>query len=103
MSEHLSIPASPYGVSKAGANYLVAKMHIEHPALTATAYAPGWVSTDLTKNVAGSGDLVAGILTGMSPTPVAESMKALLLHVDSATREKHGGRFWDWNQEERKF
>lgn len=39
----------------------------------------------------------------MAPTPVEESLKALLLHLDTATRDGNGGRFWDWHQNAKQF
>lgn len=31
-----------------------------------------------------------------APMTVEDSVKAILKHVDGATREETGGKFWDW-------
>jgi norsolorinic acid ketoreductase len=36
-----------YGASKAAANYIIRKLHIEHPNLTIFPIHPGWVQTDM--------------------------------------------------------
>jgi norsolorinic acid ketoreductase len=47
-------PTLAYGVSKAGANYFVRKVHFEHDGIVALAVHPGWVKTANGQNFADS-------------------------------------------------
>jgi norsolorinic acid ketoreductase len=65
-------------------------MHNEIPEITALALNPGWVATDLGNHGATS--------NGMSQAPVTQddSVTGMLSRIDGATREKSGGKFWNF-------
>ncbi|BGP51681.1 hypothetical protein JCM10450v2_007631 [Rhodotorula kratochvilovae] len=91
------IPLTAYGMSKAALNYFVRKVALEHgekDGLAAYAISPGFVQTDL-------GNAGAKMF-GMEEAPftLKESVESTLRIMDGATREKSGGRFWDYTGEE---
>ena len=85
--EEYAVPFFAYGLSKAAANYLMAKLHWENKDLISAAYNPGWVQTEI-----GSG---AAHALGMEDAPVLleDSVKGLVKQFDSVTIEKSGGFF----------
>jgi len=91
----LPIPAAAYGASKAAGNYLTAKIHQEHPSLTAFAISPGVVQTDMGN--AGV-KVLASILPSLTDRAVTvdKSVAGILDRVDAATRENSGGKFKDF-------
>lgn len=52
-----------YGASKAAANYIMRKIHLEHPSLTVIPIHPGWVQTDMGNDGA--------VANGFEEAPVA--------------------------------
>ena len=78
-----------YGSSKAAANFLVQRVHVEHTNITAFPIHPGWVKTDM-------GNSVAKVV-GMDEAPMTleQSVTGILKIVDPATRETHSGKFWN--------
>ncbi|KAJ7766527.1 hypothetical protein DFH07DRAFT_809301 [Mycena maculata] len=93
ISAYYHMQAGPYGSSKAAANFLVKALDAENPTLIALAIHPGWVATDM-------GNVGAGF-AGLPQAPVTteDSVKGILSRIDGATREKTGGRFWNWKAE----
>jgi norsolorinic acid ketoreductase len=61
--ENWALPGVAYGASKAAGNYVMRKIHIEHPELTVFPIHPGWVQTDM-----GNAGAVA---VGMDEAPVS--------------------------------
>ncbi|KAF7965425.1 hypothetical protein HWV62_43648, partial [Athelia sp. TMB] len=91
-----------YGASKAALNYLVRKVHFEHPDLVAFPISPGAVATDMAKKSA-SAALDPELAKKYKMISAEESAAAILKLVDEATREKYGGKFlnydgtiWEW-------
>ncbi|GAA5972843.1 hypothetical protein JCM11641_003967 [Rhodosporidiobolus odoratus] len=90
------IPTTAYATSKAAVNFIFRKIHGEEVANNLTSFVlnPGYVWTDATRN---------GVDNHNMPTPsltVEESAMATLKLVDEATRETHGGKFFDYTGEE---
>ena len=77
-----------YGSSKAAANFLVQRIHVEHTNITAFPIHPGWVRTEM-GNV---GAKIAGM--DEAPMTLEQSVTGILKIVDPATRETHSGKFW---------
>ncbi|KAH8593444.1 hypothetical protein B0O99DRAFT_627210 [Bisporella sp. PMI_857] len=84
--EH-ALPCTSYGVSKAGANFVVRKIHFEHPEITTLAIHPGFVQT-----VMGQGYADA-IGLKQPPHSVAQSVEGILKQTDHASRETTSGTF----------
>lgn len=89
-----------YGVSKAGVNYLLRRIHVEHPELVAFAISPGMVATDMGK-FATTQDEMAKKAEGRLIT-AEDSARGVLKVVDGSTRENEGGKLMDhtgtvWN------
>lgn len=90
------MPVGAYGASKAAGNYITVKIHQEHPSLTAFAIHPGLVSTTE------MGQTGVQILSKTLPDIVNltittdQSTEGILSMVDGATREKSGGKFKDY-------
>jgi len=80
-------PTLSYGVSKAGANYLVRKVNFEHKEITTLAVHPGWVKTANGQAFADS------IGVDAPPMTLEESVKGVLAQIDGATRETTSGLF----------
>ncbi|GAA6048660.1 hypothetical protein JCM3770_002006 [Rhodotorula araucariae] len=94
------IPLTAYGMSKAALNFLVSKVATEHGEkdnLASYAISPGFVQTDL----GNAGAKMFGM--GEAPVTLEESVASTLRIIDGATREKTGGRFWDYTGEELKW
>jgi norsolorinic acid ketoreductase len=74
-AEKYPLPGVAYGASKAAANFLLKKIHIEHPHLTVFPIHPGWVQTDM-----GNAGAVAN---GMDEAPVSlqDSVNGLVSKV----------------------
>tara|TARA_R110002003_G_scaffold248_4_gene17686 strand:- start:14463 stop:15227 length:765 start_codon:yes stop_codon:yes gene_type:complete len=87
------MPFGPYGVSKAALNWLIRKLNIEEPWLTAYVTHPGLVKTDMAAfledpNV--DADAFGGAIE------VDESIKGILQTLDKANKEI-GGTFQNYN------
>ncbi|KAE9371316.1 NAD(P)-binding protein [Stipitochalara longipes BDJ] len=80
-------PTLAYGVSKAGANYFVRKVHFEHAAVVALAVHPGWVKTANGQNFADS------IGVAEPPMTLEQSVDGVLAQIDGATKETTSGSF----------
>jgi norsolorinic acid ketoreductase len=61
--EKWALPAVAYGASKAAANYIIRKIHIEHPELNIFSIHPGWVQTDM--------GTTAAVSAGMEEAPLS--------------------------------
>jgi norsolorinic acid ketoreductase len=74
-AEKYALPTVAYGASKAAANFILAKIHLEHPELTVFPIHPGWVQTDM-----GNAGAAA---VGMEEAPVSlqDSVKGLVSQV----------------------
>ncbi|KAJ7119240.1 aflatoxin biosynthesis ketoreductase nor-1 [Mycena crocata] len=90
ISAHMPGLYSPYGSSKAAANFLVKALASEHPTLIVFAISPGWVATDL-----GNRGARASGLPG-APVTVEDSVEGIMSRIDGATVEKSSGRFWNY-------
>ena len=77
-----------YGASKAAVNYLVQRVHVEHPNISAFPVHPGWVQTDM----GNAGAAVAGMK--QAPMSVEQSVSGILGVLDQSTRATHSGKFW---------
>ncbi|KAF8856336.1 putative aflatoxin biosynthesis ketoreductase nor-1 [Acephala macrosclerotiorum] len=80
-------PTLAYGISKAGANYFVRKVHYEHKEIVSLAIHPGWVKTGNGQNFADS------IGVQEPPMTLEESAAGVLKQIDAATRETTSGSF----------
>ena len=80
---------SIYGASKAASNFLVRRVHVEHPNITAFPVHPGWVQTDM----GNAGATVAGMKE--APLTLDTSVTAIVKLLDEATRATHSGKFWN--------
>ena len=78
-----------YGASKAAINFIVQRIHIEQPTITAVPIHPGWVQTEM----GNAGAVVAGLKE--APVTVEQSVTGIVRLVDTADRATHGGRLWD--------
>lgn len=87
-----------YGSSKAAANYLITRLHLELAAqnFTAAAVHPGWVRTRMGWHAAEQW----GVSRDIVPLSPEESAAAVLKVVDEATREKSGGKFLSYDGSE---
>lgn len=83
---------SPYGASKAALNWLVRRLHIEEPWLTAYVTHPGLVLTDLATGVFQTPEQVAA----MGGITVDVSAAGILKTLDQASREI-GGTFQNYD------
>ena len=78
-----------YGTSKAAINHLTRRIHFEQPNLTAFPLFPGTVDT----NMGTLGAKARG--WERAPVLLPDAVSGIVKMVDEATRESHGGRFWD--------
>lgn len=69
-------PTLAYGISKAGANYFVRKVHFEHENIVSLAIHPGWVKTENGQNFADS--------IGVQVCPVAEDLHVSTILIPSS-------------------
>lgn len=76
-----------YGVTKAGLNYLVRRVHAENDWLTALSLQPGWAQTEMGNFAARS----VGMET--APMKLEDSVAGSLKIIDAASREKYAGEF----------
>ncbi|KAH8792758.1 hypothetical protein F5882DRAFT_487057 [Hyaloscypha sp. PMI_1271] len=80
-------PTLAYGVSKAGANYFVRKVHFEHAGVIAVAVHPGWVKTANGQSFADS------IGVEEPPMTLEQSVTGVLAQIDGATKATTSGSF----------
>lgn len=84
-----------YGSSKAAANYMVTRLHVELEAhnFTAAAIHPGWVRTRMGMHAADEW----GVSRDYVPLTSEESATAILKIVDNSSRETVGGKFLSYD------
>ncbi|GAA5820881.1 hypothetical protein JCM11251_001860 [Rhodosporidiobolus azoricus] len=89
----MAVPMTPYLISKAAANFFALKMHQELTNIAIVALSPGMVQTDM--------GAVGARYFGMQKLPLTadDSAAAILKIADTATRDSHGGKFWDYTGE----
>ncbi|KAK7042038.1 NAD(P)-binding protein [Favolaschia claudopus] len=92
MNRFMHISATPYGMSKAAANFLIKTLDVEHPTLVAMAIDPGWTETDMGNR----GAKFNGLGLEKAPVRLEDSVKGILLRIDGATKEQSSGRFWNF-------
>ena len=80
---------SNYGASKAAANFIVQRIHVEHTNMTAFPIHPGWVQTEM----GNAGAAIAGMKE--APMTLEQSVSGILGIVDKSTRATHSGKFWN--------
>ncbi|KAH8684477.1 hypothetical protein BGZ60DRAFT_478621 [Tricladium varicosporioides] len=78
------VPFFAYGLSKAGSNYMVAKLHFEEEWLTTMAFNPGWVQTDMGTGAA------QGVGMNDAPVTLEDSVRGLVEQFDAANRSTSG-------------
>lgn len=85
--DQFPVPNTAYGSSKAALNFMIRKLHFEHPNIVIWPLNPGWVQTDMGSS--------AAKLFGMddAPTTFADSIAGVSQNIDSATRESQSGKF----------
>ncbi|ESZ89520.1 hypothetical protein SBOR_10097 [Sclerotinia borealis F-4128] len=91
-SMHDATPSLAYGISKAGANFFVRKVHFEEDrGVVALAVHPGWVKTH-------NGQFFADSV-GVKEPPMSleDSVDGILRQIDNSTRETTSGSFVSWN------
>jgi len=81
---------SAYGQSKAAVNYMVSKLHYEHPELIILAISPGWLDTDMGRQ--------GGIWGGSKGTPlkVSDTNLGIIKVIDECTKDNYSGRQVGW-------
>ncbi|KAI0202673.1 hypothetical protein F4808DRAFT_420973 [Astrocystis sublimbata] len=86
-------PNAAYGPTKAAAHWITNRINMEEKKLNSFAIHPGWVATDM-------GNYGASLL-GMKEAPVSikDSCKGIMVIADMATKESHGGTFWNYTGE----
>ncbi|EJU05887.1 NADP-binding protein [Dacryopinax primogenitus] len=89
----------PYGASKAAANYIMRKLHYEHPGLCVVVISPGGVATDMARFASGADP----VMRTAAIIGVEKSASGCLKIVDEARREEDGpkmknydGGVWEW-------
>ncbi|PMD31479.1 putative aflatoxin biosynthesis ketoreductase nor-1 [Hyaloscypha variabilis F] len=84
--EQFPVPSTAYGTSKAALNYVMRKLHFEHPNIVIYPINPGWVQTDMGSGSANS--------FGMedAPTTLVDSIVGVTKSIDNATREGESGK-----------
>ncbi|KAI5463898.1 hypothetical protein BGZ63DRAFT_413386 [Mariannaea sp. PMI_226] len=94
LMKNTPLPTIAYGLTKAAANYAVAKIHYENPKISAAALHPGWVQTRMGQHAA---DL-AGVAE--VPVTISESATGLLKQIDHTTKETLSGKFVGFDGEQ---
>ena len=84
-----TFPVAHYGASKAAVNYIIHRIHVEHPSLTAFPLHPGLVQTDM--------GMTAAPVLGLTEPPVTTDRcsTGIVKLLDESTRDTHGGKFWN--------
>lgn len=93
LMDNYPMPMLAYGLSKAAVNFAASRIHREEKTMVVVPAQPGWVQTAM-------GEKAASFI-GMSPSDVPvtleQSVSGLMALFDTATKEKHSGKFWDQN------
>ncbi|KAI1213258.1 NAD(P)-binding protein [Annulohypoxylon truncatum] len=90
------IPNAAYATSKAAVHWVTKRINQEEDWITAFVVHPGWVETDMGQAVM-HGLGLAGKNVKLPIITVDESCDGIVHLIDVATRESHGGRFWDYD------
>ncbi|KAK5710118.1 hypothetical protein LTR17_019180 [Elasticomyces elasticus] len=86
-AEKMPFKVTAYGASKAAANFLLRRIHVEHENVVSIAMHPGAVQT-----IAGNeGAVIFGFKENF--TTLRESIDGMVPKVDHATREESSGKF----------
>ncbi|KAJ8115549.1 hypothetical protein OPT61_g2834 [Boeremia exigua] len=80
-----------YGLSKAAANYLIAKIGAENPSLVAFSIDPGLVQTDMGNR----GARFAGL--EVAPVTIQQSVEGIVREIEISSRSRNNGRFTTYN------
>ncbi|RYP31786.1 hypothetical protein DL767_005564 [Monosporascus sp. MG133] len=90
----IPFPNAAYSTTKVAIHWLTKKINAEEERLNAFVVNPGFCQTDLGNH--------AAHLLGMEKAfvPVEESVPKLVELIDGATKESHGGRFWNYTGKE---
>ncbi|KAI1120033.1 NAD(P)-binding protein [Nemania abortiva] len=87
-------PNSAYSPSKVAVHWLTRKINAEEDKLNAFVVNPGFCQTDLGNMAANLAGLEKAFL------PVSEACPQIVKLIDAATKESHGGRFWNYDGKE---
>ncbi|OTA64295.1 NAD(P)-binding protein [Hypoxylon sp. EC38] len=87
-------PNGAYSPSKIAMHWLTKKINAEEEWLNALVIDPGFVQTDLGNFAARLAGLEKAFVT------VEDSAAGVVKVIDGATKESHGGRFWNYTGEE---
>ncbi|KAB5533472.1 hypothetical protein GE09DRAFT_1291580 [Coniochaeta sp. 2T2.1] len=89
------VPSGVYGASKAMVHWLTKRVHFEEDWLTSFVMHPGWIQTDMglhsTKEFGMDDAMTQKLLLKNG-----ESHPGMMKVIDEATRETHGGKFWNY-------
>ncbi|KAI1144484.1 NAD(P)-binding protein [Hypoxylon sp. FL0543] len=94
--EQPQVPNTPYATSKAAVHWVTKRINQEEDWLTAFVIHPGWVDTDMGQ-AALNGLGLAAKNVGVPVITVEESCGGMVRLIDVATKETHGGGFWDYD------
>ncbi|KAI1102856.1 NAD(P)-binding protein [Jackrogersella minutella] len=95
LEEQPLIPNAAYATSKAAAHWVTKRINAEEDWLTAFVIHPGLVDTDMGQAVMNG----LGMAGSISIITTDESCGGMVGLIDVATKESHGGRFWDYDGE----
>ncbi|OTA91573.1 hypothetical protein M434DRAFT_76025 [Hypoxylon sp. CO27-5] len=95
-SEQPQVPNTPYVTSKAAVHWVTKRINQEEDWLTAFVIHPGWVDTDMGQ-AAFNGLGLAASNVEIPAITIDESCNGMVQLIDVATKETHGGRFWDYD------
>ncbi|KAI9639450.1 uncharacterized protein MKK02DRAFT_39748 [Dioszegia hungarica] len=77
----LGVPITSYGISKASANFLAKKIDVDYP--------------DIISFPLHASEQLGATLEQLGAITPAESATGILSLIDKATKETHGGKFWN--------
>ncbi|KAI2613455.1 NAD(P)-binding protein [Hypoxylon sp. NC1633] len=92
--ELIPLPNATYSPSKVAMHWFTAKMNSEEERLNAFVVNPGFCETDLGVTALKNWGLERSLVQ------IEESCLKLVQIIDGATKETHGGRFWNYTGEE---
>ncbi|OTA60423.1 NAD(P)-binding protein [Hypoxylon sp. EC38] len=95
-SEQPQVPNTPYATSKAAVHWVTKRINQEEDWLTAFVIHPGWVDTDMGQAALNGLGLAASNVE-IPVITIDESCNGTVQLIDVATKETHGGRFWDYD------
>ncbi|KAI0883617.1 NAD(P)-binding protein [Annulohypoxylon maeteangense] len=95
LEEQPPIPNAAYATSKVAAHWVTKRINQEEDWITAFVIHPGWVDTDMGQAVKTNLGLT-GKNVKLPIITTDESCDGMVHLIDVATRESHGGRFWDY-------